>query len=165
MSGLFYFRSLLPDVVKRNFIKYIEHPIATIYKREILDNNGFYLLHRNNSMNLDWNTYSQGKTFMWWAYSLVRDVSDSLEVSDIIHISPLHFDMKNDIKQGDVLVRPDEYDIDNNENTGGNIYEAEKRDIRRESCINSLWDCYCNGDEQLHNYLSISIEKYKLEKL
>ena len=99
MSGLFYFKNILPVTVQNIFLKCIEHPIAKTYKKEVLSNNAFvlrlvakpyYELNNNTIMN---NYYSH-VSYMWWSKYLVRD--------DEVYL-PDEFDINN-LKSDDILL-------------------------------------------------------------
>ena len=93
MSGLLYFKSLLPLAIQKMFLNYIEHPIAKLYKLEVLNNNAFILNHHITSDNVIWFSYS-GISYMWWSQYLVRDNEVYL---------PDEFDI-NDFRDGDQLI-------------------------------------------------------------
>ena len=75
-SGLFVAKSLMPYAAQKTFMKFFEHPIAIIYKNEVLKNNRFYLRRREDSTNYEWLTTDGDKVYMWWALSLVRYIGE-----------------------------------------------------------------------------------------
>lgn len=86
MSGLLYFKSLLPLAIQKMFLNYIEHPIAKLYKLEVLNNNAFILNHHITSDNVILFSYS-GISYMWWSHYLVRD--DEIYLPDEFEIDKL----------------------------------------------------------------------------
>lgn len=99
MSGLFYFKKLLPLTVHNIFLTYIEHPIAKIFRLEVLQNNKFVLKYVNekpkfcidNQVHLH---YYSGVSYLWWSKYLVRDGEILL---------PDEFDMNN-LQKGDIVL-------------------------------------------------------------
>ena len=110
-SGIFYAKSLLPVTVHKTFLKYCKHPLTIIFNNEVLKNNGFYLNQIQNSTNYDWPVY-QNKVYMWWAFSLIREVGNCEDTWDTLHFNPLEFTMDM-VLPNDKLVNTNDYVISN----------------------------------------------------
>ena len=111
-SGLFVAKSLMPFTVHKTFMKFFEHPIAIIYKNEVLKNNRFYLIRRDDSTNYEWHSTHGDKVYMWWALSLVRYIGESEEDWDTIHFNPLEFTM-DEVLPTDYLININNYIVSN----------------------------------------------------
>ena len=99
MSGLFYFKSTIPLTTQKIFLQFIEHPIAKIYKKEVLYNNKFVLKYAPKPKTTIYERqrrfhYYSGVSYLWWSKYLVRDNEVYL---------PDEFDI-NEFRDGDQLI-------------------------------------------------------------
>lgn len=162
-SGLFVAKSLMPQAVQRTFMKFFEHPIAIIYKNEVLKNNRFYLIRRENSTNYGWVTTHGDKVYMWWALSLIRDVRETEEDWVTIHLNPLEFTM-DEVLPTDNLINTNDYIISNDPlDYNGIGSERWNLDTRKELCYNAFFHCCCFSDEVIHNSMIPYIAQQKLK--
>ena len=162
-SGLFVAKSLMPYAAQRIFIKFFEHPIAIIYKNEVLKNNRFYLRRREDSTNYEWLTTDGDKVYMWWALSLVRYIGESEEDCDTMHLNPLEFTM-DEVLPTDCLVNSNDYIISEDPlDSNGINSERWNLNCRKEECRNALFNCGCRGDEVYHNMMIPYIAQQKLK--
>ena len=162
-SGLFVAKSLMPFAVQKTFMKFFEHPIAIIYKNEVLKNNRFYLIRREDSTNYEWHTTHENKVYMWWAHSLIRDTGESDEDWDTIHFNPLEFTM-DEVLPTDSLINCNDYIISNDPlDYNGINSERWNLEVRKEQCYNAFFHCCCFSDEVIHNSMIPYIAQQKLK--
>jgi len=153
MSGFFCVCSLLPEVVKREFKKYMVHPTARMIRDRIIDRDDFYLYNEPIIIQTSWptqllkkdpkhepfrdpghwsarlNKYIYMGTYMWWSSTHIKD-----------KLSKEH---TNQIEK--YIVGDDE--------SYGNKNEKMNRRMRKNICMAcKIHTCYCNGNEFLHEY-------------
>ena len=150
MSGFFCALSLLPDVVKREFKKYMIHPLASIIKTDVISNPDFYLYntpYHQDIKPIGSYKYLDDKfhkkhpvtkklliraTYMWWN----RTKQQSIYEVDIYIIGC--------------------------ENTIGSINADIERQYTKTICSATYFHtCNCNGNKRLHEmYLNYALLNY-----
>jgi hypothetical protein len=141
MSGLFICLKLMPETCKPLFRSFMIHPIAVIYKQEVLENYEFCLTHRKDSLYkdqeyLESNLAMTGHILiMWWSKILIKPNKHPL----VGIWRPLEF-TKEDIMLEDTLITEDKYIIGDT-NTVGNLREYCNRINRINKCRNILIGC------------------------
>lgn len=150
MSGFFCALSLLPYVVKREFKKYMIHPLASIIKTDVISNPEFYLYNTPYYQDIKpigpykylddkfHRTHPVTKklliraTYMWW----------------------------NRTKQHSIY-EVDKYVI-GTENTIGSINTDIERQYTKNLCSATYFHtCNCNGNNRLHDmYLNNALLNY-----
>jgi hypothetical protein len=159
-SGLFCAKSLIPYGEAQDiFKKFMRHPVAIIFEREVLKNNRFSLklidswFDNINSERLGDNGVNSFLA-MWWASSLIRNTCtcDPVILCDCEPEIFGPFDYTDaDILPGDTLLEGgSEYIID----TISPYHSTEGRFLRdrKNACRDTLNGCVCCGDVDNHNY-------------
>ena len=150
MSGFFCALSLLPDVVKREFKKYMIHPLASIIKTHVINNPDFYLY--NTPYHQDLKPIGSYK-YLDDKFHEIHPVTKKL----LIRVTYMWW---NRSKQ------PSIYEVDKYivgaENTIGTINENIERQYTKILCSATYFHtCNCNGNKRLHNlYLNYALLNY-----